>query len=76
MIFDPMYFVFILPGLALSIWASVRVKSTFNKCRQATFWRCDGETRQFPKEMVRRHPPSFGFRRLPVTSHERPRNFL
>ena len=31
MIFDPMYFLFILPGLALSIWASVRVKSTFNK---------------------------------------------
>ena len=22
------------------------------------------------------HPPSFGFRRLPVVSHERPRNFL
>ena len=31
MIFDPMYFLFILPGLALSLWASVRVKSTFNK---------------------------------------------
>ena len=31
MIFDPMYFVFILPGLGLSIWASVRVKSAFNK---------------------------------------------
>ena len=31
MLFDPMYFLFILPGLALSIWASVRVKSTFNK---------------------------------------------
>ena len=31
MIFDPMYFLFILPGLALSIWASARVKSTFNK---------------------------------------------
>ena len=25
---------------------------------------------------VLRHPPSFGFRRLPVVSHERPRNFL
>lgn len=34
MIFDPMYFVFILPGLALSIWASARVKSTFNKYSQ------------------------------------------
>ena len=31
MIFDPMYFLFILPGLALSMWASFRVKSTFNK---------------------------------------------
>ena len=31
MIFDPMYFLFIVPGLALSIWASVRVKSAFNK---------------------------------------------
>jgi hypothetical protein len=31
MIFDPMYLLFILPGMALSIWASVRVKSTFNK---------------------------------------------
>jgi len=28
--FDPMYLVFVLPGLALSIWASMRVKSTFN----------------------------------------------
>ena len=31
MIFDPMYFLFILPELGLSIWASVRVKSAFNK---------------------------------------------
>jgi Zn-dependent membrane protease YugP len=31
MIFDPMYFLFILPGLGLSIWASMRVKSAFNK---------------------------------------------
>jgi len=31
MLFDPLYFVFILPGLALSLWASYRVKSTFNK---------------------------------------------
>lgn len=31
MIFDPMYFVFILPGLALSMWASYRVKSTFDR---------------------------------------------
>lgn len=31
MFFDPLYFVFILPGLALSMWASFRVKSAFNK---------------------------------------------
>jgi hypothetical protein len=34
MFFDPIYFVFILPGLALSMWASFRVKSTFNKYSQ------------------------------------------
>ena len=31
MIFDPMYFLFLAPGLALSLWASWRVKSNFNK---------------------------------------------
>jgi Zn-dependent membrane protease YugP len=31
MMFDPMYLLFILPGLVLSLWASFRVKSTFNK---------------------------------------------
>jgi Zn-dependent membrane protease YugP len=31
MFFDPVYFVFILPGLALSMWASFRVKRAFNK---------------------------------------------
>lgn len=31
MIFDPVYILFILPGLVLSIWASVRVKSAFKK---------------------------------------------
>lgn len=31
MIFDPLYLLFIGPGLALSLWASMRVKSTFNK---------------------------------------------
>jgi Zn-dependent membrane protease YugP len=34
MMFDPMYFLFIVPGLALSLWASFRVKSTFNKYSQ------------------------------------------
>jgi len=33
-IFDPMYFVFILPGLALSLWASFRTKRAFNKYSQ------------------------------------------
>jgi hypothetical protein len=31
MIFDPIYLLFILPGLALSMWASFRTKSAFNK---------------------------------------------
>jgi len=30
-LFDPMYFLFILPGLGLSLWASARVKRAFNK---------------------------------------------
>jgi Zn-dependent membrane protease YugP len=34
MMFDPMYFLFIVPGLALSLWASFRVKRTFNKYSQ------------------------------------------
>ena len=34
MFFDPMYLLFILPGLALSLWASYRVKSAFNKYSQ------------------------------------------
>lgn len=31
---DPIYFLFILPGVALSMWASYRVKSSFNKYSQ------------------------------------------
>jgi len=31
MMFDPIYFLFILPGLALSMWASFRTKSVFDK---------------------------------------------
>lgn len=31
MIFDPIYLIFMVPALALSIWASWRVKSNFNK---------------------------------------------
>jgi len=29
--FDPVYFLFLIPGMALSMWASFRVKSAFNK---------------------------------------------
>ena len=32
--FDPMYFVFLLPALALSMWAQWRVKSTYQKYSQ------------------------------------------
>jgi hypothetical protein len=32
--FDPIYLLFIAPGLILSMWASFRVKSTFNKYSQ------------------------------------------
>ena len=31
MIFDPMYFLFILPGFGLSLWASFKVKRAFAK---------------------------------------------
>ena len=34
MMFDPLYFLFIVPGLALSIWASFRVKRTFHRYSQ------------------------------------------
>ncbi|HMS56115.1 MAG TPA: zinc metallopeptidase [Fimbriimonadaceae bacterium] len=34
MIFDPMYFVFALPGLAFALWAQWKVKSTFARYAQ------------------------------------------
>jgi len=34
MFFDPMYLLVMLPGMALSLWASFKVKSTFNKYSQ------------------------------------------
>lgn len=34
MIFDPLYFLFILPPLVLAIWAQFRVKSTYAKAQQ------------------------------------------
>src|SRR6187401_1817133 len=34
MFFDPIYLLFIAPGLLLSLWASFRVKSTFKKYSQ------------------------------------------
>ncbi len=34
MIFEPLYLIAILPGLALSLWASARVESTFARCHR------------------------------------------
>ena len=34
MYFDPIYFVFLVPGLALSFWANAKVKSTFRRYSQ------------------------------------------
>ena len=34
MFFDPIYFLFALPGLALSLWAQFKVKSTFGRYSQ------------------------------------------
>ena len=34
MMFDPIYFVFLAPALLLSLWASFRTKSAFNKYSQ------------------------------------------
>lgn len=31
MVFDPLYLLFVLPGVGLSLWASGRVKSSFTK---------------------------------------------
>ncbi len=53
MIFDPTYFVFILPALALSLWASWRTHSAFKKYSQVRTLR--GLTgAQAAKEMLRR----------------------
>ena len=34
MVFDPVYLLFLLPGMLLSLWASFRVKSTFQRFSQ------------------------------------------
>jgi Zn-dependent membrane protease YugP len=53
MIFDPTYFVFILPALALSLWASWRTHSAFKKFSQVRTLR--GLTgAQAAQEMLRR----------------------
>jgi Zn-dependent membrane protease YugP len=36
MFFDPLYFVFMLPGMLLGMWASFRVKSTFARYSKVT----------------------------------------
>jgi len=53
MFFDPLYLLFVLPGLALSLWASFRVKSAFNKYSQVPSMR--GFTgAEAAQEMLRR----------------------
>lgn len=52
MFIDPVYFLFILPALALSLWASWRTKSAFNKYSQVRTYR--GMTgAQAAQEMLR-----------------------
>ena len=38
MFYDPMYFLFILPGLLISLWAQYKVKSTFAKYEKDPTW--------------------------------------
>jgi len=53
MFFDPLYLILVLPGLALSLWASFRVKSAFNKYSQVPSMR--GFTgAEAAQEMLRR----------------------
>ena len=37
MIFDPLYFLYLLPGLLLGAWAQFKVSSTFRKYRTVSF---------------------------------------
>ena len=37
MIFDPMFFVFLAPGILLALYASWKTKSTFNKYSRVAF---------------------------------------
>jgi Zn-dependent membrane protease YugP len=53
MFFDPIYLVFIIPGLVLSLWASWRTKSAFNKYSQVPA-RCGLTGAQAAEEMLRR----------------------
>ena len=48
MIFDPVYLLFVLPGLALSMWASRRVKSAFKKYATVGSVATFGITRESP----------------------------
>jgi len=76
MYFDPTYFLFFLPALALSLWASWRTKSTFNKFSQVRTMR--GLTgAQAAQEMLRgagisdvRVVPTSGF----LSDHYNPTN--
>jgi len=63
--FDPMYFVVIGPGLLLSIWASIKVKSTFKKYSRVGI--AAGLTgAQVAKELLRRR----NIRGVQVKAHE------
>jgi len=58
MIFDPTYFLYVLPALALSLWAQVKVKSTFAKASRTTT-----STRWSGAEVAQRILASFGLDR-------------
>jgi hypothetical protein len=54
MLFDPFYMLVMLPGLALSVWASFRVKSTFRRYSQVRP-RSGLSGAEAARELLRRH---------------------
>ena len=87
MYFDPVYFVFIIPALLLSLWASFKTKSAFNK-----YSRVPTATGQTGADAAARllvfftdAPPSQGqdvpgrlekaMRRVAATPHTRPQRY-
>ncbi len=59
MIFDPVYFLFVGPALALSLWASFRTKSAFKKFAKKlkALWRNES-LRTLTKKPVNASSPS------------------